>query len=59
MFFLPSKWFSVCLFVGFAASKGLLHAAHLCYLTAGVPFGTFTHKADRLVLLGSSHRWEQ
>lgn len=38
------------------ASKGLLHAAHLCYLTAGVPFGTFTHKADRLVLLGSSHR---
>lgn len=41
------------------ASKGLLQGAHLCYLTAGVPFGTFTHKSDRLVLLGSSHRWEQ
>uniref|UniRef100_A0A665WMD7 Protein transport protein sec16 n=1 Tax=Echeneis naucrates TaxID=173247 RepID=A0A665WMD7_ECHNA len=38
------------------ASKGLIHAAHMCYLTAGVPFGLFTQKADRLVLLGSSHR---
>ncbi|XP_035508999.1 protein transport protein Sec16B [Morone saxatilis] len=38
------------------ASKGLLHAAHVCYLTASVPFGVFTQKADRLVLLGSSHR---
>lgn len=40
-----------------AASKGLLHAAHVCYLTASAPFGVFTQKADRLVLLGSSHRW--
>ncbi len=39
-----------------AASKGLLYAAHVCYLTAGVPFGGFTQKAERLVLLGSSHR---
>ncbi|XP_029987300.1 protein transport protein Sec16B isoform X2 [Sphaeramia orbicularis] len=38
------------------ASRGLLHAAHVCYLTAGVPFGPFTQKAERLVLLGSSHR---
>ncbi|XP_073332403.1 protein transport protein Sec16B [Pagrus major] len=38
------------------ASKGLLHAAHVCYLTASAPFGVFTQKADRLVLLGSSHR---
>ncbi|KAL7396194.1 hypothetical protein ABVT39_001923 [Epinephelus coioides] len=38
------------------ASKGLLHAAHVCYLTASVPFGVFTQKAERLVLLGSSHR---
>ncbi|XP_071343356.1 protein transport protein Sec16B [Trachinotus anak] len=38
------------------ASRGLLHAAHMCYLTAGVPFGPFTQKAERLVLLGSSHR---
>lgn len=38
------------------ASKGLVHAAHVCYLTAGVPFGVFSQKADRLVLLGSSHR---
>ncbi|XP_056270047.1 protein transport protein Sec16B [Pseudoliparis swirei] len=38
------------------ASRGLVHAAHLCYLTAGVPFGGFNQKAERLVLLGSSHR---
>ncbi|XP_068176356.1 protein transport protein Sec16B isoform X2 [Antennarius striatus] len=38
------------------ASKGLLHAAHVCYLTADVPFGVFTQKAERLVLLGSNHR---
>ncbi|XP_053286819.1 protein transport protein Sec16B isoform X1 [Pleuronectes platessa] len=38
------------------ASRRLLHAAHVCYLTAGVPFGAFTQKAERLVLLGSSHR---
>nr|XP_046248444.1 protein transport protein Sec16B-like [Scatophagus argus] len=38
------------------ASKGLLHAAHVCYLTASVPFGVFTQKSERLVLLGSSHR---
>ncbi|XP_062279516.1 protein transport protein Sec16B [Scomber scombrus] len=37
-------------------SKGLLHAAHVCYLTASVPFGVFMQKAERLVLLGSSHR---
>ncbi|XP_054459487.1 protein transport protein Sec16B isoform X2 [Anoplopoma fimbria] len=38
------------------ASKGLIHAAHVCYLTASVPFGGFSQKAERLVLLGSSHR---
>ncbi|XP_041647671.1 protein transport protein Sec16B [Cheilinus undulatus] len=38
------------------ASKGLIHAAHFCYLTAGVPFGVFPQKAERLVLLSSSHR---
>uniref|UniRef100_A0A669DZ25 Protein transport protein sec16 n=1 Tax=Oreochromis niloticus TaxID=8128 RepID=A0A669DZ25_ORENI len=38
------------------ASRGLIHAAHVCYLTASVPFGVFTQKAERLVLLGSSHR---
>lgn len=40
-----------------AASKGLIHAAHVCYLTASVPFGVFTQKSERLVLLGSNHRW--
>lgn len=38
------------------ASRGLIHAAHVCYLTASVPFGVFTQKAERWVLLGSSHR---
>ncbi|KAI4897780.1 hypothetical protein NFI96_034149, partial [Prochilodus magdalenae] len=37
------------------ASKGLLHAAHICYLTAHSPFGWYTNRAQRLVLLGSSH----
>lgn len=37
------------------ASRGLLHSAHVCYLTAGVPFGAFTQKDKRLVLLGSNH----
>ncbi|XP_072295391.1 protein transport protein Sec16B-like [Eucyclogobius newberryi] len=38
------------------ASRGLLHSAHVCYLTAGLPFGAFTQKDERLVFLGSSHR---
>ncbi|XP_047231530.1 protein transport protein Sec16B isoform X3 [Girardinichthys multiradiatus] len=38
------------------ASRGLIHAAHVCYLTAGTSFGIFPQKAERLVLLGSSHR---
>ncbi|KAM4629712.1 protein transport protein Sec16B isoform 1-T1 [Polymixia lowei] len=38
------------------ASRGFLHAAHVCYLTAHVSFGAFTQKAERLVLLGCSHR---
>lgn len=47
----------LCVALPRAASKGLVHAAHVCYLTASVPFGGFMQKADRLVLLGSSHRW--
>ncbi|KAJ7986402.1 hypothetical protein DPEC_G00339530 [Dallia pectoralis] len=35
------------------ASRGLLHAAHICYLTAGAPFGS--RITDRLVLLGSNN----
>ncbi|XP_032428561.1 protein transport protein Sec16B [Xiphophorus hellerii] len=38
------------------ASRGLTHAAHVCYLTAAASFGLFPQKAERLVLLGSSHR---
>ncbi|KAI5109280.1 protein transport protein Sec16B isoform X2 [Silurus meridionalis] len=37
------------------ASRGLLHAAHICYLTAHTSFGWYSNKAERLVLLGSSH----
>ncbi|XP_053086096.1 protein transport protein Sec16B isoform X3 [Pangasianodon hypophthalmus] len=37
------------------ASRGLLHAAHICYLTAHTPFGWYTNKAQRLVLLSSNH----
>ncbi|NXU18006.1 SC16B protein, partial [Pardalotus punctatus] len=38
------------------ASKGAVEAAHFCYLMADTPFGYFEAKADRMVLLGSSHR---
>ncbi|PWA14459.1 hypothetical protein CCH79_00011043 [Gambusia affinis] len=38
------------------ASRGLTHAAHVCYLTGAASFGLFPQKAERLVLLGSSHR---
>lgn len=38
------------------ASKGLLDAAHFCYLMAQVGFGAYTKKTAKLVLIGSSHR---
>ncbi|KAL2090026.1 hypothetical protein ACEWY4_014714 [Coilia grayii] len=37
------------------ASRGQLHAAHICYLTARTRFGVYTNKGERLVLLSSSH----
>ncbi|XP_016049201.2 protein transport protein Sec16B isoform X1 [Erinaceus europaeus] len=40
------------------AGKGLLEAAHFCYLMAHVPFGYYTVKTDHLALLGSSHSQE-
>ncbi|XP_069336352.1 protein transport protein Sec16B isoform X3 [Eulemur rufifrons] len=40
------------------AGKGLVEAAHFCYLTAHRPFGYYTVKTDHLVLLGSSHSQE-
>ncbi|NXK54644.1 SC16B protein, partial [Chauna torquata] len=38
------------------AGRGAVEAAHLCYLMADIPFGYFGAKADRMALLGSSHR---
>ncbi|XP_008046169.1 protein transport protein Sec16B [Carlito syrichta] len=40
------------------AGKGLVEAAHFCYLMAHVPFGHYTVKTDRLALLGSGHSQE-
>ncbi|XP_058130762.1 protein transport protein Sec16B isoform X2 [Dasypus novemcinctus] len=40
------------------AGRGLVEAAHFCYLTAHVPFGHYTVKTDHLALLGSSHSQE-
>uniref|UniRef100_A0A2K6GD83 Protein transport protein sec16 n=1 Tax=Propithecus coquereli TaxID=379532 RepID=A0A2K6GD83_PROCO len=37
------------------ASKGLLDAAHFCYLMAQVGFGVYTKKSTKLVLIGSNH----
>lgn len=39
------------------ASKGLLDAAHFCYLVAQVTFGVYTKKSSKLVLIGSDHRY--
>ncbi|XP_009702785.1 PREDICTED: LOW QUALITY PROTEIN: protein transport protein Sec16B, partial [Cariama cristata] len=38
------------------AGRGAVEAAHFCYLMADTPFGYFGAKADRMALLGSSHR---
>uniref|UniRef100_A0A8C8R8C4 Protein transport protein sec16 n=1 Tax=Pelusios castaneus TaxID=367368 RepID=A0A8C8R8C4_9SAUR len=37
------------------ASKGLLDAAHFCYLMAQMGFGVYTKKTTKLVLIGSNH----
>ncbi|XP_010736160.3 protein transport protein Sec16A isoform X3 [Larimichthys crocea] len=37
------------------ASKGLIDAAHFCYLMAQVGLGVFTKKSTKMVLLGSNH----
>uniref|UniRef100_A0A8C0G9G2 Protein transport protein sec16 n=1 Tax=Chelonoidis abingdonii TaxID=106734 RepID=A0A8C0G9G2_CHEAB len=37
------------------ASKGLLDAAHFCYLMAQIGFGVYTKKTTKLVLIGSNH----
>ncbi|XP_051567409.1 protein transport protein Sec16B isoform X2 [Myxocyprinus asiaticus] len=37
------------------ASRGLLYASHICYLTAHSPFGWYKNRSERLVLLGSKH----
>uniref|UniRef100_A0A3P9AZ98 Protein transport protein sec16 n=1 Tax=Maylandia zebra TaxID=106582 RepID=A0A3P9AZ98_9CICH len=38
------------------ASKGLVDAAHFCYLMAQVGLGIFTKKSTKMVLIGSNHR---
>ncbi|KAF1399063.1 Protein transport protein Sec16B, partial [Spheniscus humboldti] len=38
------------------AGRGAVEAAHFCYLMADTPFSYFGAKADRMALLGSSHR---
>ncbi|KAM6128759.1 protein transport protein Sec16B-like [Phoenicopterus ruber ruber] len=38
------------------AGMGAVEAAHFCYLVADIPFSYFGAKADRMALLGSSHR---
>ncbi|XP_051533268.1 protein transport protein Sec16A-like isoform X1 [Myxocyprinus asiaticus] len=37
------------------ATKGLVDAAHFCYLMAQVGFGVFTKKSTKMVLIGSNH----
>uniref|UniRef100_A0A3B3ZLZ3 Protein transport protein sec16 n=1 Tax=Periophthalmus magnuspinnatus TaxID=409849 RepID=A0A3B3ZLZ3_9GOBI len=41
------------------ASKGLIDAAHFCYLMAQVGLGVYTKKSTKMVLIGSNHRiWD-
>ncbi|KAJ8375269.1 hypothetical protein SKAU_G00058490 [Synaphobranchus kaupii] len=37
------------------ATRGMFGASQFCYLTARAPFGVYTSRTDRLVLLGSNH----
>ncbi|CAI9592798.1 unnamed protein product [Staurois parvus] len=37
------------------ASRGLLDAAHFCYIMAQLGFGVYTKKTTKLVLIGSNH----
>ncbi|XP_073333622.1 protein transport protein Sec16A isoform X3 [Pagrus major] len=37
------------------ASKGLIDAAHFCYLMAQVSLGVYTKKSTKMVLIGSNH----
>ncbi|XP_061093275.1 protein transport protein Sec16B isoform X2 [Conger conger] len=37
------------------ATRGVMNGAQFCYLTARAPFGVYTSRTDRLVLLGSTH----
>ncbi|XP_044125144.1 protein transport protein Sec16A isoform X3 [Bufo gargarizans] len=37
------------------ASRGLLEAAHFCYVMAQAGFGVYTKKTTKLVLIGSNH----
>lgn len=39
-----------------SASKGLIDAAHFCYMMAQVGLGVYTKKSTKMVLIGSNHR---
>ncbi|XP_016329079.1 protein transport protein Sec16B isoform X3 [Sinocyclocheilus anshuiensis] len=40
-------------YVLLSASRDMLYASQICYLTAQCPFGWYTNRSERLVLLGS------
>lgn len=46
----------VCVCVCLLASKGLIDAAHFCYLMAQTDLGVYTKKSTKMVLIGSNHR---
>lgn len=48
--------FTVARCAVFSASRGLLDAAHFCYLMAQLGLGVYTRKTTKLVLIGSNHR---
>lgn len=44
-------------YVFFSASRDMLYASQICYLTAQCPFGWYKNRSERLVLLSSKQRW--
>lgn len=44
-------------YVLISASRDMLYASQICYLTAQCPFGWYTNRSERLVLLCSKQRW--
>ena len=48
--------FLIIIGLSLAANRGLLYAAHLCYLLAGWPIGNTADSETKVALIGADHR---